>query len=413
VRIDSIRVYDLSGPTRRRSLCRVRPQSATETDAEAVSSILALMRSEREALALGVLDVLFTEVPAYAGLPQEELLEQLTRHVQLIFDANAAVSERGRSLVEEAGASRARHGVPIEDVLRGWQVGLRFLIGRAQQLAMDRRMPSQVGATLVQETLRQADTLTTAMAVGHRRAELERLAVEQDRRTQLVRSLIQGSGASSDIRALLRAMGIDPERAYGAICAPLGQSGEPARVLGWLERCSSHGALYGLAAVVDGDLVGFTSPVPLAPIDCPVGVGPLVALEDLPASYRLAARAAKTSAAIGRNGPTRLEDLGVLPAILADADVGRALEERYLEPALQVSSGEALLKTVAAYLAESMRVDAAAERLFLHPNTVRYRLRRYAALTGADLTELATLAELHWSLQRAAVAPRPLQGNGE
>jgi hypothetical protein len=47
-----------------------------------------------------------------------------------------------------------------------------------------------------------------------------------------------------------------------------------------------------------------------------------------------------------------------------------------------------------------MRVDPAAERLFVHPNTVRYRLRRYEEITGAELAETEDAFRVWWVLQR-------------
>jgi hypothetical protein len=47
-----------------------------------------------------------------------------------------------------------------------------------------------------------------------------------------------------------------------------------------------------------------------------------------------------------------------------------------------------------------MRTDPAAERLFVHPNTVRYRLRRYEELTGVDLRETEDAFRVWWALHR-------------
>ena len=50
-----------------------------------------------------------------------------------------------------------------------------------------------------------------------------------------------------------------------------------------------------------------------------------------------------------------------------------------------------------------MRVRQAAERLHVHENTMRYRLRRYAELTGADLTVTEELVGVWWALQRESL----------
>src|SRR5699024_11867038 len=52
------------------------------------------------------------------------------------------------------------------------------------------------------------------------------------------------------------------------------------------------------------------------------------------------------------------------------------------EPLRQV--GGPLLATVSTYLNEGRSLEATARQLYVHPNTVRYRLRRIATVTGWD-----------------------------
>ncbi|MER6427529.1 helix-turn-helix domain-containing protein [Streptomyces sp900105245] len=47
----------------------------------------------------------------------------------------------------------------------------------------------------------------------------------------------------------------------------------------------------------------------------------------------------------------------------------------------------------------------AAERLFVHPNTVRYRLRRIEELTGRPLTDPLTVADLGAALYALRLLP--------
>jgi DNA-binding PucR family transcriptional regulator len=49
-------------------------------------------------------------------------------------------------------------------------------------------------------------------------------------------------------------------------------------------------------------------------------------------------------------------------------------------------AGGALAETVAAYLEHGRALEGTARALFVHPNTVRYRLRRAADVTGWDAT---------------------------
>ena len=53
---------------------------------------------------------------------------------------------------------------------------------------------------------------------------------------------------------------------------------------------------------------------------------------------------------------------------------------------LEAAGGD-LLATAAAYLEGGGSVEGTGRALFLHPNTVRYRLRKLAEVTGRDLTD--------------------------
>jgi DNA-binding PucR family transcriptional regulator len=57
----------------------------------------------------------------------------------------------------------------------------------------------------------------------------------------------------------------------------------------------------------------------------------------------------------------------------------RLVQDVY-EPLL--STGTALVETLSAYLEQTSSLEATARALFVHPNTVRYRLRRVAEVTG-------------------------------
>ena len=64
---------------------------------------------------------------------------------------------------------------------------------------------------------------------------------------------------------------------------------------------------------------------------------------------------------------------------------GGILVERIYRP-LAAASHAPLLQTATAYLETGGSLEATARALFVHPNTVRYRLRRISDVTGYDLT---------------------------
>ena len=99
-----------------------------------------------------------------------------------------------------------------------------------------------------------------------------------------------------------------------------------------------------------------------------------------------------------------LDALGLLPAIVSDRAVGDALVRRYLEP---LASSQAEIAASLRVLFEcDMHIEQAAEQLFVHPNTLRYRVGRFEEITGANLRNAKSALEVWWALQRDALRQR-------
>lgn len=117
----------------------------------------------------------------------------------------------------------------------------------------------------------------------------------------------------------------------------------------------------------------------------PVVVGPRV--EDLTAgavSVREALAGLRAVAAWpAAPRPVPAGELLAERVVLGDDDARRRLLEQVHAPLAAV--GGDVLRTVAAYLDGGSSVEGTARTLFLHPNTVRYRLRKASDATGQDL----------------------------
>ncbi|MFP5071081.1 PucR family transcriptional regulator [Pseudonocardia nantongensis] len=137
------------------------------------------------------------------------------------------------------------------------------------------------------------------------------------------------------------------------------------------------------------------------------GPGPVVAgppSADLAGAGAAAAEAlAGLAAAPGYPDAPRPVPAGdLLPerALCGDPLARRRLAEEVLAP-LHDTGGE-LLRTLAAYLEGGGNLEGCARALYVHPNTVRYRLRRIAELTGHYPTD----ARQAFVLRAALVADR-------
>lgn len=80
--------------------------------------------------------------------------------------------------------------------------------------------------------------------------------------------------------------------------------------------------------------------------------------------------------------PVAANDLWPERALNGDVEAKRALVLQIYRPLL--GAGNALLETLSSYLALGHSLEATARELFVHANTVRYRLRRVIDVTGWD-----------------------------
>jgi hypothetical protein len=116
----------------------------------------------------------------------------------------------------------------------------------------------------------------------------------------------------------------------------------------------------------------------------PVVIGPEVqGLTDSARSAR-AALSGLVAAAAWEQAPRPVQADELLPerVLVGDASARRVLVTQAYAP-LAASQGS-LLETLSAYLGTGRSLEAAARTLYVHPNTVRYRLRRVADVTGWD-----------------------------
>ena len=99
----------------------------------------------------------------------------------------------------------------------------------------------------------------------------------------------------------------------------------------------------------------------------------------------------------------------------ADADAVEDLRRRALAPLrdLGPSASERLAETLRSWLLNQGRRDAIAAELFVHPQTVRYRLNQIRQLYGDRLNDPDTILELTVALGAGERARRRSGESGE
>jgi DNA-binding PucR family transcriptional regulator len=159
-----------------------------------------------------------------------------------------------------------------------------------------------------------------------------------------------------------------------------------------------------LVTLLDGELVGFVAEPPSSALPVPVGVGPAAPLDALGDSFQLARRALASAVAFGLTGAWDIPRLGLRAAIVADPELGDDFVRRYVLPFRDRGvTQEGVLEAVKQFLACGMRTEVTAKEMHIHPNTLRYRLKRFEEETGASLRDPEQLCEIWWALNRATL----------
>jgi hypothetical protein len=371
---------------------------------DGLSALVDALTGEADSLLAVIRSRLEERFPTYAALPAD----LLDTHLRLSLEHTlASVRAAGPGTPDDAdvaamadvGEAEAEAGIPIDDLLGVWRIGLQHVSARARELATDLGLAESVALDFMEATLAWSDVAMAATARAHRRAELELSRRDQERRAGFALGVLQGTLGPAAIRTLAAAYGIEPGREYVAIRArPADDAArwQLERALGF-HTAAPHRP--GLSTPVEGDVAGFLREPP-APVDSGVvGVGPRRPIERLSESFRLASRALTTAIGFGLTGVFDLGSLGIRPAIVADHDVAAALHERYLAPVLATGSGAEVLTTVRTYFEHGMHVERAADAPHIHQNTLRYRVGRFEELTDVSLRDTTVALEVWWALQ--------------
>lgn len=311
------------------------------------------------------------------------------------------------SAYEELGAVRARQGVTLSDLLQAYRVGCDVVRMCAYQIAPSGPGRESLLLRLLELTNAWSDHGMIATAAGHRRAELSLLRRVHERRVALVRRVLSGGLLTSHLRDAAESYGIDVTAAYYAVRGRPADDHQVHDIETFLQTGTTAERPRGLVALIDGDVCGFVTELPRRPAPAVIGVAGPVPLHELAGMFRLATRALETAEALGSVGVFSIASLGLQPAIHADHDMGEVMLDRYVRPFEALGqSGVAILATVERYLQNDCRLEQTARELFVHVNTVRYRLRRFEELTGSSLRENAGLVEAWWALQRRRMLTR-------
>ena len=226
-----------------------------------------------------------------------------------------------------------------------------------------------------------------ATAEVYARAAEQRGAWDARLEALVVDSLLRGEGDET-ISSRASALGWDGS---GHVVVMAGTLGERA-ALEQVRRIARDRKLDCLCAVQGDQLVVVLGGVdrngrPAAAVaeafaDGPVVIGPVVeALTDARASADAAQSALRVAHGwVHAPRPVHADDLLPERVLAGDTSAREALVEQVQRPL--EDAGAAVLQTLETYLAQGSSIEATARALFVHANTVRYRLKRVVDVTG-------------------------------
>jgi hypothetical protein len=354
------------------------------------------------------------DVPVYA-MPLEGRFGQgvrrgvsvaLHRFLDLPGTRLPALSEEDIWVYERLGRGEVRSGRSLESLLAAYRAGARVTFRAiSQALPLDRIEP-EVLLALGESIFAYIDELSAVTAQGYASEQSERAGEHQRLRGELLEMILRGNASESGVARSAAAVGwVQPEEVVVATV--------PFPHVEGLRSALGPEALVAERGTDVVVVYPFTPPVPRrrelerALTGRRAIIGPSRPLAKAAESLHLAV-AAGADLILERDAPDadtapplwvseHLAELVVRAEPLALAD----LAARALAPLDQVrpSSRERLAETLLAWLRHNGQRNPIADELFVHPQTVGYRVAQLKELFGAALDDPESRFELELVLR--------------
>lgn len=391
------------------------PKRAVDAKTAVAEQVIAIARGLMERsteIGRTMADEVLATIPAYRNgelISAEALRKSCDQQVQAILRGLGDDPARHAAGARDVGRARAAAGIPLTAVMSGFRIGGHTIWNALSEVALTQHASPAVLVRAATDMWIVLDTYTQAMSEGYRDEMTDQMLGAEERRSALVQALLAGrldaETSAWDVAETLRLPSTGP---YVVVAATVSSAGEAAlpsverrlRDAGiasaWRLEHDAQVGVAGLPRAVRGrkDPVARLLAVLEAGASGEVGVSPpYERLSETPEALRLA-RIARRGSTIDRPVvPFDSDPLAI--AAVAEPDVMRRLASRSLAglDALSPRDRRLLLETFGAWL-DNGSADVTAEALYVHPNTVRHRLRRIESLTERSLSDPRTIAEL-------------------
>lgn len=354
-----------------------------------------------------VIGRLYDNMPSYRVVPREQLSTSIGEIITLVMEVvRTGIVPAPEEIVQAraSAAVRARQDVPVQDIMRAF----RFTIGGIHEALHELVAAQGLAATemvLVTDALwRFSDAYTASQIAAFQTAVVDRALLRARHSQQFLSDLADGIDDHAALQRSARELGLRVDATHAAVRARAKDGDEADRLRLELERDARRRGGSALFAVVGNDVLGVTDVRPvLTDVSHLVGVGEHVGLLDAAASFRSAEVARAAASLLRTTGVVTAAELSWRSAAVHADQANVILVRRYLEPLRsQGTFGQLIEDTLRTYLAADRSIPRAARSIPVHPNTLRYRLRRFEELTGQHLDATTTIVELSWALEITA-----------
>lgn len=379
-----------------------------------VADLCRRLLAESTQLGEAMAERIKTDIPAYRDgeiVADDALVDSCINNVRYILGSLAGEPGVSIDAPRRTGSARAEKGVSYAAVLEAFRVGSRFV----WETLVERCRPQQ-RAVLIQAAVdvwAVSDDLAGQVTEAYRTTLAERTRRDAQLRVSLLDALLDDEPAADE---LWESAGLVDLPKRGEFVVVAGESPSPAQealpgvesLLNRRELLSlwriEHDHQEGLVAL----RLGYRADQLAADLGelarGRIGVSAVFSEIDHAPAARREARLACDAATPGSRDLVRSDQQPLAVLLAGTPDLARGYAQGVLGDALS-ATGEhtVLLQTARVWIEAAGSTSAAAEQLFLHRNTVRYRLRRLEQLTGRDLGKPADLAEIHVALECARI----------
>ncbi|WP_300011560.1 helix-turn-helix domain-containing protein [Pseudonocardia sp.] len=315
------------------------------------------------------------------------------------------------------GELRGRAGAPLPELLAGFRIGFAvFWEMLADEAIRSPAVTERELAALATHVFWKAHEYSAALTAAHREATADILRRHEQERSALVEALTSGMyGEHGSAWEIANRLGLPASGTFVTVAAEVPAVGTAALPgIASALRAANVSSAWRLLPDIEVGVLALPGPDQSALLRIVgdaapgrVGISPVhPALEDTPRALYLA-RIAMQSAPGGSPAVRRFDDAPLATLVVAAPEAATRIARRVLGRVLELRRDEqdALLDTLETWLATGGSAAETGRRMFLHPNTVRHRLRRITEHTGRELQHAVALAELATALHALRLLP--------